>query len=288
LRNLDTNVLLAGFTLILVIITASYAKTMKEQSITMKEQSTIAQNQKELFINEKMGKYIAEIARSIFSPMHKDLENFDAHLENGNILSSTSPLQTIFDGKRLSQYLTGAVFIPNTTFSKPVSILLNVPDDILQIKYLPKINELCQNFETILKDLNLSLELICQNKPMIWNDFKAHCLELDPNLNEQDNPDIFDHIFKCALTQFDPMANSTALSEDQLENPVIQGMVFPNRNNGEILEWLKKSQLNCAIEQYLDNKEKFQQTINELLSNIENLLLEWKIKYYLLESEMHG
>lgn len=79
----DSNILVGGATITLVLVTSWYAG--------------IVYKQLEIIRREKESKFIAEIARSVFSAMQCDIKKIQKALVNGNFLLALNPLTLSID-----------------------------------------------------------------------------------------------------------------------------------------------------------------------------------------------
>ncbi len=273
----ETNFLVAGFTLILVIVTAWYASMMNDQIV--------------LSTNQMSGRYMAEICQLIFSPMQNDLKKVkkmiinDAYIarydhENYSIITEIE-IKAILAP---SHYLSENILILDNPQSKQgitlkAASILQVPDDALQHKYLPKLMHLSADYDQNYKNLKININTIFEHYPSIKDDFSTYCKSFNPELFDKCYPfDIFCALFYNIITQKTIINNGLGFP----------GYInFSNEHKKELLEWLKTCKIKDDVFAYLSKKEEFCTTIDEIIITIDNLMNEWRIKYFLLLTDIH-
>lgn len=287
----------AGFTVVLVIITAWYATTLHNES-TKSEKS-------------RRGRFIAEIARSVFSAMHSDLERSKNELENGDYLRSLKPIT--FNAVVLqspSHYLNDDITISpqNAQIGKdfyggiqrPAPYLLNIPDVILQKEHLPVIQALCEDYDGNIPVLVSTVEDLCMKIAPIWQDFKAYCLSIDQyalqDFLPKKNPWNPGETYFCTLLRL--VVSETAVSTVEYPEVTDDGEVrvsaksdafntYYAANKDILLDWLEKNGLKENINKHKRIKQNLLTIISSLDKEINALFLAWKMEYYLTEDEMN-
>lgn len=175
----DSDILIAGFSLVLVVITAGYASSTERLV--------------KVTANEKKGKVIAEIARSIFSPMRENLVLANGYLEDGGYFSgfgySGLPLKrplNMLDGLTPPMdYITKPVdvityeqqFASQWELKRPAKELLRIDDEILQRRYFD-ITRRCVDYRRNLAKLHSILDSIHVKCQHLDEEFKVILMDL--------------------------------------------------------------------------------------------------------------
>ena len=271
----DSNILVGGATVVLVLVTSWYAGILY----------------KELEINqmERRGKLIAEIARSIFSPMRLRLEESKHYLVSGYYLGSLKPLDLRLDTiKSPISYLTEEIDIIPSNFdpsniqglvTRPAKTLLELDEklgDLILKEELPEIQKLLNDFESYKKELKKTHEIINKNIIPIWADFKKYCLSIDKyGLSEKEIN--FWLILHYTIIQQNYTENYSSADNDIKP--------FINDNKEIIYKWLLESSLNADLLRFTNFKGSFINLIDSIIDKIDNLLSEWEVEYFLTVDE---
>jgi len=304
----DSNFIIAGLTLVLIIVTFWYAyNTDRQFKVTE---------------NDRKGKYIAEISRSIFSPMHKSLNEAKDRLESGRYIKKENPIQIYLAEPEPAFYLTQNVEIAPDKSSansikrvkRPATFLLKIKTDDEILRYsLGKIESLNHEYDRLLKNLQ-SIHLKIENQfSSVLPDFEKYISEVDPGNFEylldasrdgvNYGGNVSSKIFLCTLTRqrcmecLDPPYNGSLVcyerdsllpkfGTERWYRFFLLEFIINNREN--ILEWVAGTALSYDVEQLTKVQQDLLSTIEQLLETIDSLLLNWKLNYYLVEDEMHG
>lgn len=301
----DTNILTAGSTLILIFITAYYAHLTGKTTA----------KQVNLIERERRGRYIAELARSLFSPLQISAKerlkilksgNFTENVDNNNITS----IKFLFDhNKSPISFLSGEIeIIPledrtspteiRSPIFRPVETLLNLPDIILirHISNIFKLTRECNNIEIKLKT---NVTKIYSTVEPLWDEFNKAFYSL--NGSEQ-----FEYILKRE-PQFVRIIFYYLIFERPLifsrENLSRTEMIFDEMasdrictalrefiliNTENLQNWISSSPLKDAYEELKLTQNDYFEKHQRLVQEIDELLLEWKLEYYLLEQEINS
>jgi len=303
---INSGILNSGATAILVLITIWYAG-ITEKNVKIIERGS-------------QGKYIAEISRSIFSPMLKDLAKARVNLINGSFLLGISSKPTLEGIDPVDVYLEGNIFIYSLRArsaqqpmarggERPASSLLKTKDDILK-KHYSDIKVLTRKYSDTRLELIRSIQQISTHLPLVWNDYKNICNSLD-SYNLQDyfteksieNPNESNYclIFRTIISNKEYIGNPTyyclALNNidgqkdlflsDEYKRKFYNLGKFTFQNKEELNRWLSESKINQDITHFQEIRMDLIKANDELTRKIEELLLDWKIEYYLTEDEMH-
>ncbi len=304
----NSGILTTGVTAVLAIITIWYAIST-EKNVKIIERGS-------------QGKYIAEISRSIFSPLLRDLSEARSNLKDGSFLvgikSGTITLERIHPPEFYLKEEIPIRSIQNRTDQeavgryvvRPASSLLKNEDNILDRHY-SDIEKLSKKYSDVYRGLKKSFHQISANTPIFWNNFKTNCDSLN-NSNHSNLKDYFKEkssenpkesnyclIFRILITDReiidDPTTDSLELYniEDFLDDHLLaerqfyQFTKFVSQNKEELNRWLSESIIKNDIAQFKKARADLIETIDELINKIEELLLDWKVEYYLTEDEMH-
>jgi hypothetical protein len=276
-----------GLTLLLVILTFWYASTMLHQIKIMN--------------NEKLGKVIGEIARSIFSPLRDELFEIKGLLNSGYYISHLYHPTTLKFGKHgkdvVNHYINGEIEIYPKSYSsedkKPINRLayrlLKIEDE--DLKYLLFIlNGKNKEFVKIIDEMNALFNELDGDLIPFWIPFKEECEKLiqspqnsKPYLNTDFDEFDLEMILKHSLIQQDyHLSVPFVIPGKQGELPR-----FISENKEKIFVWLTH---NPALKNDIENIEKKKkmliENIDEMLGEINYLLSTWKITYYLAEEEL--
>ncbi|GEM_PF-6651176 len=289
----------AGFTVVLVIVTAWYSATLYSEA-SRSEKS-------------RVGRVIAEIARSVFSAMRNDLVRIEYQLSSGNYLRSLKPI-TIADTVRRSpsHYLNDEITVqpPNSQIAKdflygeiqrPAPQLLDIPDETLTKNHLPVIQALCKDYDKNLHELRSVIEETCMKTSPIWQDFKDYCLSIDDQHSFQDfllqkNPSNSNETYFCTL--FRAVISEADISDVEYTEFTAEGgvrvsdksaafKIYYAENKDSLLAWLKESGLQNEIDNHKRIKQNLLAITRNLNTEINSLFLAWKMEYYLTEDEMN-
>nr|WP_321349989.1 hypothetical protein [uncultured Methanoregula sp.] len=305
----DSGILTVGVTAVLVAITAWYAVST-EKNVKIIERGS-------------QGKYIAEISRSIFSPMLKDLKKARVNLERGSFLVGIRSEPTLEGINPLDFYLKGNIFIcskhaenaqmsMNRGVERPATSLLKNKDNILK-KHYSDIETLTKKYSDSCSELKESIQQMSTHLPRIWDDFKTTCVSLDTfdlkdyfegESTENSHESNYCLIFRTLILNKEfignPM-NNYCISLDDIESQKENFLNSPRKdrrqfydlaefivkNKVELNQWLSESNIKNDIILFQKMRMNLIKTIDGLSEKIEELLLDWKIEYYLTEDEMH-
>jgi len=301
----ESNILVAGFTLVLVIITAWYA--------------SISERQFKVTESGSKGKYIAELSRSIFSPMQIDLKRIRGYFLWGSFINDSFPIELkLFHIKHPKHYLEEDIeIIPAEAHDdkidgllvvRPAKALLKIQDAALK-KHLFLLSPKLIVYQNSLDGINHSFDEISRKILPIWADFKTRCDELDGNhvIRILDAYNIvFRSIFERNVTieQIDrygsPAIGNLVHEGDNIyvlfngertnnqEENIVKILLFIKDHRDEIIRWVESSSINDEFQNYRREKGIFLTTIDEIIDLIDDLLLDWKVEYYLIENELYG
>ncbi len=175
----DSNFIIAGLSAILIIVTSWYASNADRQFRVME--------------NSRKGRYIAEISRSIISPMQKSLFGARRDLVRGQYLErepgKERPIKIYLSARSPKSYLTKLVeIIPDRrsrsdigNIWRPASFLLKIKenDDILR-RELEKLDSLSNDYDKLVESLeNVHLDIDDQISSVLPA-FKKYISEIDP------------------------------------------------------------------------------------------------------------
>jgi len=305
----DSNNIIAGLTFVLIIVTFWYAFN--------------ADRQFKITENDRKGKYIAELSRSIFSPMQKSLHEAKKNLQLGSYIKYENPIKICLSKTDPSFYLTQDIeIIPekrsNNSINKvtrPASFLLKIKksDEILRYR-LTKIESLNQDYNGQLNDLQ-SIYLTLQSQiTSVLPDFKRFITKADPegfkelldvSKKETDNENnVLSKIIistvihqKCVLYLNQSGEEGRIYDKEGTQPPVTVSakikylnllLRFTNENQEKIMEWVESTPLSSNAKQLTKLQLDLLSTIDQLLDAIDSLLINWKLNYFLVEDEMHG
>jgi hypothetical protein len=274
-----------GLTLLLVVLTFWYASIMLHQIKIMN--------------NEKLGKVISEIARSIFSPLRNELIEIQEQLKTGRYVSTILPskLNITKKGEELvKKYTKGQIEIrPTSTFSEPknpikrsASRLLKIDDEDLVYAMALLNDDNTQFVENIYHLNNLHTQFDSDLLPY-WIPFKEECKRLielpnnQPYLTTDFSEDDYKIVLKYSFIQQDYSPyHPNILPGKQEELPR-----FISENGKMLLIWLQNVP---TLKNDMDNIEqqrvKIIVIIAKMLGRITYLLSHWKMTYYLTEEEL--
>jgi hypothetical protein len=301
----ESNILVAGFTLVLVIITAWYA--------------SISERQFQVMESGKNGRYLAEISRSVFSPMQIDLKRIKRFIQFGFGVQGWNPIKLVFNKMMPPNfYLNDDIeIIPEHPHDedtegflvvRSAKQLLKIPDPALKCN-LPKISSLATEYDTYFNQMNEALANISNEIPNIWPSFRTKCAELDRENILAGSEMNYQFIFKFLLSKSviiehrDAHGDHSVCSYDDTDNSVrilsgereiggnffwVRQLEFFRDNKEELLRWISTTQLNGNFISYLEGRSNFCRVIDELITSIDELLLDWKLNHYLIEDELHS
>lgn len=172
----ESNYIVAGLTGVLILVTFWYAyNTDRQFKVTE---------------NDRKGKYIAELSRSIFSPMQSSFNEARENLISGKYVQGEKPIQIRLAQTSPLLYLTQNVeIVPErksgnllNKVTRPATFLLKIKsdDEILRYK-LGKIEELCRNYDRQsmkLQRIHLNIE---KQFPSVLPDFRKFISQIDPD-----------------------------------------------------------------------------------------------------------
>lgn len=274
-----------GISLLLVVLTFWYASIMLSQIKIMN--------------NEKMGKVISEIARSIFSPLRKELIEIQDQLKTGKYLSTILPSKLNISkiGEELvNKYTKDQIEIrPISTLSEPknpikrsASRLLKIDDEDL-VFAMALLNDDNNEFIESIHHLNdLHIQFDSDLLPY-WIPFKEECKRLIeiPNNRPYLTTDFTESDFKIVLKysfiqqEYSPFP-PRVLAGKQEELPR-----FISENGEALLNWLQNiPSLKTDMNNIEQQRAKIISIINKMLGRITFLLSHWKMTYYLTEEEL--
>ena len=291
-----------GITAVMVIITTYYSSNNLRQQVKISE-------------NSGRKNYIAEIARSIFSAMQLDLLKARRSIENGPFFIGLLPPTTKIDKISPLSFLQGDVEIRGNPSlfgmsiersiiasgrgpQRPARVLLTVPDETLQKKYLPVITDLCEKFENEHKNLDDSLNSMIQKSPLFFDDFKSYCDSLDKkelkeifnSINSLSPQETFYHsLLGYALIQGVANADHYVNTDDGMRQigKKQEFLTYVQENREILLEWLLKSAVSIDVKAIRKTLKNLIDLINQINDQINDLFLAWKVQYGLTEEEMN-
>jgi hypothetical protein len=280
--NAPAQILTLGIYVILVIVTTWYASIMQHQVSIMN--------------NEKLGKVIAEISRSIFSPMKNGLNEIQTELKDGTYVSELHPSKLKFKDeweKILDNYLSSdVVIIPvlsdhkrMNTIWRSAKQLLDIDDDELNLTLL-LLGKLKRDFYNNIEELSKAHQQFDDDFIPYWIPFKEECTKLDPSnsFDKQYDPD-FAKVLKYVFIQCDFLD-----SEERIyigHNKKLPQFIDENRE--KLYSWMQNiSVLKIDIENIEKKKLGLIENISEIVKEIRTLLSIWKITYYLTEEELEA
>jgi hypothetical protein len=273
------DILTAGITLILVIITGWYAKNVYTQIQIMN--------------NEKLGKVIGEIFRSIFSPLVFKLieirDEFESYRFIGQVLDTHIASE---NEKRLilPHYLEGVVLVSssqkNRMFRVSAKQLLDINDPFLPIR-LRRLNQLNAEYNKHMDEMNTLLKKFDEDFLPYWSEFKSKCISLSmasqlPILNEE-------NYFKIVLKYTFTKQDATAQNLERIYSSYISYVGFINSKRIELLSWIRNiTLLHEDIENIDHKKDEISDCLDEMVQTINTLHRKWKMTYYLTEDELEN
>jgi hypothetical protein len=298
----NTDYSTAGFTLILVFITAWYASSAEKQfRIAEKSQK---------------GKFVAEISRSIFSPMQLGLKVASERLRQGTFLSleegmklqlSNEPSPHLFLNDNISIVPRNQSVQITGSIERPAKSLLKIQkDEIVLQTHLPGIEKLGADYDRYWGELQKYYIGIYEKIPTVAPDIKTkllksknfeNLLNLTRKVIEYDQKVvvhlIFDNIAdKKFYTEQDfYVFYYRADQEGAIDLPakaewIKQYEKFVRENREDTIHLLLESSISEDVKNILDTQSKLSDTIQKLIVAIDDLFLDWKLEYYLVEDEL--
>jgi hypothetical protein len=298
----NTDYSTAGFTLILVFITAWYASSAEKQfRIAEKSQK---------------GKFVAEISRSIFSPMQLGLKVASERLRQGTFLSleegmklqlSNEPSPHLFLNDIISIVPRNQSVQITGSIERPAKSLLKIQkDEIVLQTHLPGIEKLGADYDRYWGELQKYYIGIYEKIPTVAPDIKTkllksknfeNLLNLTRKVIEYDQKVvvhlIFDNIAdKKFYTEQDfYVFYYRADQEGAIDLPakaewIKQYEKFVRENREDTIHLLLESSISEDVKNILDTQSKLSDTIQKLIVAIDDLFLDWKLEYYLVEDEL--
>ena len=313
---------IAGFTLILIIITGWYARSTEKQ----------------YKISERLhkGRYIAEISRSIFSPMLYNLRNIKKRLEYGIFLNFDDGVKINLSYLESPEYfIHGDVqIIPEIQtigvsgdLRRPARQLLNIEqhDEILKYSissieklsasYSKRIMELQENYDYFLEGFPSILTNIKQECPSFHNtEFSEVLRNTNHTINYEDN--LIRKICIDSLSNTRCYSHTDAIGQrifirgileegnirisilnwnhftdiESIDSEYYYPKIYLNFllfEKGSIINYLKTTSLNEYTNNIINLQTELLELVNELITTIESLQLKWKTEYFLLKNELH-
>jgi hypothetical protein len=273
-KNFD--ILTAGITGILVIITGWYAKNMHTQIVIMN--------------NEKLGKLIAELSRSIFSPMYDDLIKIKKEFETNFFIEQILPTKFTFYNKKrniLQNYLEGEidVIVRGQIFKSSSRRLLNINDKDLAFAIL-RLKKIDVEYKENLDDLSTLFKQFDDDFLPYFQEFKSKCIDLSNSSNMRIAAE--ENYFKLIL-KFSIM-NQIASCENVGVNFECYAHLceFINKHSNELNLWIQNILVLKTDLQNIQNKKvDVVCSIDKMIKEVNILHKIWKTTYYLTEAEMH-
>jgi len=254
--------------------------------------STLMYRQINIMNNEKKGKLIGEISRSIFFRLKNELMEFKRVLETGKYIYNMYPIEVFYEAHwkdLIHKYLTGEVEIRSPSSSSRTPIirsakrLLKINDDELIFTSLV-LDKLTRDFNENYNELLKFHKTFDGDFHPYWIPFMGECKRLDQSRNFDDSYEAdFKIVLKYTLIQkdYDPiLAGQVTGHHEDLPN-------FIHENRDKLYNWLQNiTILKEDIEIINDKKMKLIEIIDDFVNEIDYLISNWKITYYLTEEEL--
>jgi len=275
-KNFDF--LTAGITGILVIITGWYAKNMHTQIQIMN--------------NEKLGKVITEISISIFSPLEENLKHIKWEFETNFFIEQLLPTKFSNLERKLSflqYYLEGDIEVFTiTNISRTIKVsarrLLNINDEHLLFA-IHQLKKLDVDYKKNIDDLKILFKQFDDDFLPYFQEFKSKCIDLSnsSHLGIPTDENYFKLILKFSMMKQD----ATPQNIGSAFEPYAHQCAFINEKRNELYSWIQNIVILRNDIQNIENEKIILICcIDEMIKEVDILLYNWKITYYLTETEM--
>lgn len=271
--------LTAGITGILVIITGWYAKNMHTQIKIMN--------------NEKFGKVIIEVSKSIFSPFKDDLKDIKLEFETNSYIEQILPTKIESEEKKrgvIQNYLEGDILITSTVNSSRViqssaKPLLNINDEHLPFT-IRRLKQLNIDYNKNIDDLKVRFKKFDDDFLPYFQEFKLKCIGLaNPLSLPLPSDDIY---FKLVLEYTLKKQNATLSNIGRFLGLHTLNLEFINEKRDELYQWIQNiSILRDDVNNIENKKIEIIGCISDMIKEINILFYVWKKTYYLTEDELH-